>query len=174
MPRRHKNKYHARVKCHRSRETLTSQEAQTSAAAPEEGFSSSSPASGDHQELQGAMAPSSPDAGPFCTGSDEGAQGPEEESVGASQAAPATQITRKDPPTPKASMLVGFLLDKYPKQQPLTQNTLLKVIGGHALPLTQRDLAYEQLLSTSAVLKAEGIPDCDRRHGTLREAETSF
>ncbi|XP_043753404.1 melanoma-associated antigen B4-like [Cervus elaphus] len=75
------------------------------------------------------MAPSSPDAGPFCTGSDEGAQGPEEESVGASQAAPATQITRKDPPTPKASMLVGFLLDKYPKQQPLTQNTLLKVVS---------------------------------------------
>ncbi|XP_043315706.1 LOW QUALITY PROTEIN: melanoma-associated antigen B4-like [Cervus canadensis] len=97
--------------------------------AQEQGFSSSSPASGDHQELRGAMAPSSPDAGPFCTGSDEGAQGPEEESVGASQAAPATQITRKDPPTPKASMLVGFLLDKYPKQQPLTQNTLLKVVS---------------------------------------------
>ncbi|XP_043753399.1 melanoma-associated antigen B17-like [Cervus elaphus] len=97
--------------------------------AQEQGFSSSSPASGDHQELQGAMAPSSPDAGPFCTGSDEGAQGPEEESVGASQAAPATQSTRKDPLTPKASMLVGFLLDKYPKQQPLTQNTLLKVVS---------------------------------------------
>ncbi|KAB0338936.1 hypothetical protein FD755_025099 [Muntiacus reevesi] len=88
-----------------------------------------SPATGDHQVLQGAMAPSSPDAGPFCTGSDEGAQGPEEESVGASQAAPATQSTRKDPLTTKASMLEGFLLDKYPKQQPVTQNTLLKVVS---------------------------------------------
>ncbi|CAI9180289.1 unnamed protein product [Rangifer tarandus platyrhynchus] len=94
-----------------------------------QGFSSSSPATGDHQELQGAVAPSSPDAGPFCTGSDEGAQGPEEESVGASQAAPATQSTRRDPVTTKASMLVGFLLDKYPKQQPITQNALLKVVS---------------------------------------------
>ena len=51
------------------------------------GFFLSSPATGDHQELQGAMAPSSPDAGPSCTGSDEGAQGPEKESAGASKAA---------------------------------------------------------------------------------------
>ena len=55
------------------------------------GFSPSSPATGNHQELQGAMACSSPDAGPSCAGSDEGAQGPGEESAGASQAAPATQ-----------------------------------------------------------------------------------
>ena len=45
------------------------------------------PCTGDHQELQGAMAPSSLDAGPSCAGSDEFAQGPEEESAGASKAA---------------------------------------------------------------------------------------
>ena len=75
------------------------------------------------------MAPSSPDAGPFCTGSEEGAQGSEEESVGASQAALATQSTRKDPLTTKASMLVGFLLEKYPNKQPIMQNALLKVVS---------------------------------------------
>ena len=57
------------------------------------------------------MAPSSPDAGPSCAGSDEGAQGPEEESAGASQAAPATQSPRKDPLPRKASMSVEFLLE---------------------------------------------------------------
>ena len=75
------------------------------------------------------MAPSSPDAGPSCTGSDEGAQGPEEESAGASKAAPATQSPRKDPLTRKASMLVEFLLDKYTKKEPVSQHALLKVIG---------------------------------------------
>ena len=74
------------------------------------------------------MAPSSPDAGVSCTGSDEGTQGTEEESAGSSQAAPATQSTRKDPLTRKASMLVEFLLDKYTKE-PITQHALLKVIS---------------------------------------------
>ena len=75
------------------------------------------------------MAPSSPDAGPSRAGSDEGAQGPEEKSSGASQAAPATQSTRKDPLTRKASMLVEVLLDKYTKKEPVSQHALLKVIG---------------------------------------------
>ncbi|MXQ99662.1 hypothetical protein E5288_WYG014801 [Bos mutus] len=42
-----------------------------------QGSPRSSPTAGDHQELQEAMAPSSPDAGPSCAESDEGAQGPE-------------------------------------------------------------------------------------------------
>ncbi|KAG5193406.1 hypothetical protein MJG53_019514 [Ovis ammon polii x Ovis aries] len=78
------------------------------------------PCTGDHQELQGAMAPSFPDAGPSCTGSDEGAQGPEEESADASKAAPATQSPRKDPLSRKASMLVEFLLEKYTKKEPIS------------------------------------------------------
>ncbi|KAG5193411.1 hypothetical protein JEQ12_019772 [Ovis aries] len=89
----------------------------------------SSPAAGDRQELQGAMAPSSPDAGPSCAGSDEGAQGPEEESAGASQAAPATQSTRKDPLARKARILVGFLLEKYTKKEPITQKALMKIVS---------------------------------------------
>ena len=75
------------------------------------------------------MACSSPDAGPSCAGSDEGAQGPEEESAGASQAAPATQSPRKDPLTRKDSMLVEFLLEKYTKKEPISQHALLKVVG---------------------------------------------
>ncbi|MXQ99512.1 hypothetical protein E5288_WYG016826 [Bos mutus] len=94
-----------------------------------QGSPPSSPATGDHQELQGAMAPSSPDAWPSCAGSDEGAQGPEEESAGASQAAPATQSPCIDPLTRKASMLLEFLLEKYTKKEPISQHTLLKVIG---------------------------------------------
>ena len=82
------------------------------------GFSLSSPAAGDRQGLQGAMAPSSPDAGPSCAGSDEGAQGLEEESAGASQAAPATQSTRKDPLARKARILVEFLLESTPRRSP--------------------------------------------------------
>ncbi|XP_027391144.1 melanoma-associated antigen B17-like [Bos indicus x Bos taurus] len=135
-------KYHARVKCHQVQgDTQCPQEAQTSAAAaPKEEFPSSpssvpqgsplsSPATGDHQELQEAMAPSSPDARPSCAGSDEGAQGPEEESAGASQAAPATQSPCIDPLTRKASMLVEFLLEKYTKKEPISQHALLKVVG---------------------------------------------
>ena len=75
------------------------------------------------------MAPSSPDAGPSCAGSDEGAQGPEEESAGASQAAPATQSTRKDPLARKARILVEFLLEKYTKKEPITQNALMKIVS---------------------------------------------
>ena len=75
------------------------------------------------------MAPSSPDAGPSCAGSDEGAQGPEEESAGASRAAPATQSTRKDPLARKASKPVEFLLEKDTKKEPIIQNALLKVVS---------------------------------------------
>ncbi|KAI4545591.1 hypothetical protein MG293_005857 [Ovis ammon polii] len=88
----------------------------------------SSPATEDHQELEGAMAPSSPDAGPSCAGS-EGAQGPEEESAGASQAAPATQSTRKDPLARKAKILVEILLEKYTKKEAITQNALMKTVS---------------------------------------------
>ena len=142
MPQRHKNKYHARVKFHQVQgDTQYPQEAQTSAAAaPKEECPSShssvpqasplnSSATGDHQELQGAMAPSSLDAGPSCAGSDEFAQGPEEESAGASKAAPATQSPLIDPLTRKTSMLVEFLLDKYTKKEPISQHALLKVVG---------------------------------------------
>ncbi|XP_070147242.1 melanoma-associated antigen B17-like [Ovis canadensis] len=139
MPRRHKNKSHARKKRHQVRGDT--QEAQASAAAaPKEecpsspssapqGSPLSSPAAGDRQELQGAMAPSYPDAGPSCAGSDEGAQGPEEESAGASQAAPATQSTRKDPLARKARILVEFLLEKYTKKEPITQKALMKIVS---------------------------------------------
>ena len=75
------------------------------------------------------MACSSPDAGPSCAGSDEGAQGSEEESAGASQVAPATQSPRIDPLTRKASMLVEFLLEKYTKKEPISQHALMKVVG---------------------------------------------
>ncbi|XDA90233.1 hypothetical protein R6Z07F_019815 [Ovis aries] len=121
MPCRHKNKSRACRKQPPGRGDT--QEAQASAAAaPKEecpssptsaqkGSPLSSPAAGDRQELEGAMAPSYPDAGPSCAGSDECAQGPEEESAGASQAAPATQSTRKDPLARKARILVEFLLE---------------------------------------------------------------
>ena len=78
------------------------------------------PCTGDHQELQKAMAPRSPDAGHSCTGSDEGAQGPEEESAVASKAAPATQSPHKNPLTRRASMLVEFLLEKYTEKEPIS------------------------------------------------------
>ena len=134
MPRRHNNKYHAHVKRHQiQRDTQCPQEAKTSAAAAaeEEGPSSpssgpqgsppSSPAAGESQKLQGALATSSPDAGASSAGSDEGAQGPEEESAGASQAALATQSILNDPLTRKASMLVEFLLEKYGTKEPMTE-----------------------------------------------------
>ena len=142
MPRGHNNKYHALVKRHQVRRyTQCPQEAQTSAAAAaeEEGPSSpssgpqgsppSSPAAGESQKLQGALATSSPDAGASCAGSDEGAQGPDQESTGASQAALATQSIRNDPLTRKASMLVEFQLEKYGKKEPIMQNTLRTVIN---------------------------------------------
>jgi hypothetical protein len=70
------------------------------------------------------MVPSSPDAGPSCAGSDAGAQGPEEGSAGASQAAP-----RKDLLARKARILVEFLLEKYTKKEPITQNALMKIVS---------------------------------------------
>ena len=75
------------------------------------------------------MAPSSPDARPSCAASDEGVQGPEEESAGASQEAPATQSTHKDPLARKARILVEFLLEKYTKKQSITQNALMKIVS---------------------------------------------
>ena len=96
------------------------------------------------------MAPNSPDADASCAGSDEGAQGPEEESAGASQAAPATQSTLKDPLTRKASMLVEFLLEKYTKKEPIMQKALLKVINRkyshHFLEILRRAPKYMALV----------------------------
>ncbi|KAG5193427.1 hypothetical protein JEQ12_019788 [Ovis aries] len=138
MPRRHKNKSHAWGKRHQVRRNTQVAQASAAAAPKEECPSSpssahqgsplSSPATEDHQELQGTMAPSSPDAGPSCAGS-EGAQGPEEESAGASQAAPATQSTRKDPLARKAKILVEILLEKYTKKEAITQNALMKTVS---------------------------------------------
>ena len=97
MPRNHRNKHHARGKCHQVEGDT--QEAQASAAAAPgeecpsspssapQGSPPSSPAAGDHQELQGAVAPSSPVAEASWAGSEEGAQGPEEESADAARAA---------------------------------------------------------------------------------------
>ena len=75
------------------------------------------------------MAPSSPDARPSCAASDEGVQGPEEESAGASQEAPATQSTRKDPLARKARILVEFLLEKYTRKEPIMQSALMKIVS---------------------------------------------
>ncbi|XP_061264810.1 melanoma-associated antigen B17-like [Bos javanicus] len=163
MPQRHRKKYHARVKCHQVQGDIRCpQEAQPRAAAapkkkcPSSPFSvpqgsrPSSPATGDHQELQEAMAPSSPDAGPSCAGSDEGVQGPKEENAGASQAAPATQSPQIDPLTRKASMLVEFLLEKYTKKEPILQHALLKVIGSkyrqHILEILRRASKHMELV----------------------------
>ncbi|ELR45993.1 Melanoma-associated antigen B18 [Bos mutus] len=139
MPRKHKNKQHARGKCHQVQGDT--QEVQASAAAaPEEectscpssapqGSPPSSPAAADHQELQGAMAPSSPIAEASCAGSEEGAQGPEEESAYAARAALLARSIRKDPLMRKASLVMDFLLERYTKKEPITQNGMLEVIG---------------------------------------------
>ncbi|XP_055293518.1 melanoma-associated antigen B4-like [Moschus berezovskii] len=108
MPRKHKNKSHARGK--RQQVQGNPQEAQASAAA-----------------APGEERPSSPSSAP--QGSDEGAQGPEEERVDAAQAARFAQSIRKDPLIRKASMVMDFLLEKYTKKEPITQNALLKVVG---------------------------------------------
>ncbi|XP_065772749.1 melanoma-associated antigen B4-like [Muntiacus reevesi] len=139
MPRKHKNKSHAHGKRHQVQGEAQEPQASAAAAPGEERPSSpssvpqgsppSSPASGDPQELQGAMAPSCPDAGPSCAGSDEGAQGPEEESEDAAQSALVVRSFRRDPLNRKASMLVEFLLEKYNKKEPITQNALKKVIS---------------------------------------------
>ena len=139
MPRKHKNKHHAHGKCHQVREDT--QEAQASAAAaPGEEFPSSpfsvpqgsprsSSAAGNRQELQGAMAPSSPDAEASCAGSDQGAQGPKEESADAARAALLARSIRKDPLMRKASTVMDFLLERYTKKEPITKNAMLNVIG---------------------------------------------
>ena len=75
------------------------------------------------------MAASSPDVGPSHTGSDEGAQGPEEESAGASQVVPVMESTLNDPLASKAKMLVEFLLEKYTKKEFITQKALMKVVS---------------------------------------------
>uniref|UniRef100_A0A8C6D5D1 MAGE domain-containing protein n=1 Tax=Moschus moschiferus TaxID=68415 RepID=A0A8C6D5D1_MOSMO len=103
-------------------------EAQASATAAPGEECPSSPSSAP-QGSPPTMAPSSPDAGPSCAGSDEGAQGPEEESEGASQAAPTTQSTHKDPLARKVSMMVEFLLEKHGKKEPIMQNALMKVVS---------------------------------------------
>ncbi|CAI9180290.1 unnamed protein product, partial [Rangifer tarandus platyrhynchus] len=139
MPRRHKNKYHAHGKRHQVRGDTQEAQASAAAAPGEECPSSSSsalqgsppitPDTGNHQELQGAMAPSSPDAGPTSVGSDEGAQGPEEESAGGSQVVPVMEGTLKDPLAGKAKMLVEFMLEKYTKKEPITKKALMKVVS---------------------------------------------
>ena len=93
------------------------------------GFSLSSPAAGDRQELQGAMAPRSPDAEASCAGADQGAQGPKEESADAARAALLARSIRKDPLMRKASTVMDFLLERYTKKEPITKNAMLNVIG---------------------------------------------
>ena len=139
MPRKHKNKQHAHGKRHQVQGDT--QEAQASAAAAPgeecpsspssapQGSPPSSPAAGDGQELQGAMAPSSPVAEASWAGSEEGAQGPEEESADAARAALLARSIRKDPLMRKASMVMDFLLERYTKKEPITQNGMLNVIG---------------------------------------------
>ncbi|XP_027391140.1 melanoma-associated antigen B4-like [Bos indicus] len=139
MPRKHKNKNHAHGK--RYQVQGDTQEAQASAAAApgEECLSSpsfvpqvssqSSVAAGNHQELQGAMAPSSTVAEASCAGSEEGTQGPKEESADAAQAALVTRSIRKDTLIKKASMVMDFLLERYIMKEPITQDAMLEVIG---------------------------------------------
>ena len=75
------------------------------------------------------MAPSSPIAEASCAGSEEGAQGPEEESADAARAALLARSIRKDPLMRKASLVMDFLLERYTKKEPITQNGMLNVIG---------------------------------------------
>ena len=82
------------------------------------------------QELQGAVAPSSPVAEASWAGSEEGAQGPEEESADAARAALLARSIRKDPLTRKASMVMDFLLERYTKKEPITQNSMLRSSAG--------------------------------------------
>ncbi|CAI9180284.1 unnamed protein product, partial [Rangifer tarandus platyrhynchus] len=132
-----------------------------------QGSPPSSPAAGDPQELQGAMAPSSPDAGPSCAGSDEGAQGPEEESADAAQSALVVRSFRRDPLNRKASMLVEFLLEKYNKKEPIAQNALMKIISskykGHFPEILRR--ASERLELVFGLELKE--VDCSRNIYTL-------
>ncbi|KAJ1058117.1 hypothetical protein K5549_015624 [Capra hircus] len=139
MPRKHKSKHHAHGKRHQVQGDTQEAQASAAAAPGEECLSSpssvpqgsplGSPAAGNRQELQGAMAPSSPDAEASCAGSDQGAQGPEEESADAAQAALLARSICKDPHIGKASMVMDFLLERYTKKEPITQNAMLNVIG---------------------------------------------
>ncbi|XP_061263777.1 melanoma-associated antigen B4-like [Bos javanicus] len=139
MLRKHKNKHHARGKCHQVEGDTQEAQASAAAAPGEEGPSSpssapqgsppSSLAAGDCQELQGAMAPSSPVAEASWAGSEEGAQGPEDEIPDAGRAALVTRSVCKDPLMRKASMVMDFLLERYTKKEPITQNAMLKVIS---------------------------------------------
>ncbi|XP_052518728.1 melanoma-associated antigen B18-like [Budorcas taxicolor] len=74
------------------------------------------------------MAPSSPDAEASCAGPDQGSQGPKEESADAAQADLVARGICKDPLMGKASMVVDFLLERYTKKEPITQNAMLNVI----------------------------------------------
>ena len=76
------------------------------------------------------MAPSSPVAEASCAGSEEGAQGPKEESAYAAQAALLAWSIRKDPLMRKASMVMDFLLERYTKKEPITQNSMLRSSAG--------------------------------------------
>ena len=75
------------------------------------------------------MAPSSPVAEASCAGTEEGAQGPKKESADAAREDLVTRSIRKDPLMRKASMVMDFLLERYTKKEPITQNAMLKVIG---------------------------------------------
>uniref|UniRef100_A0A8B9X533 MAGE domain-containing protein n=1 Tax=Bos mutus grunniens TaxID=30521 RepID=A0A8B9X533_BOSMU len=126
MPRRHKSKSHARGKCQQVWGGHSGGPGQCCCSP--KGAVPLLPSSAPQGSLP-TMVPSSPDAGPSCAGSDEGAQGPEEESAGASQEAPATQNTHKDPLARKARILVEFLLEKYTKKEPITQSALMKIVS---------------------------------------------
>ncbi|KAM7225830.1 hypothetical protein CapIbe_023807 [Capra ibex] len=108
MPRKHKNKHHVHGKCHQVQGNP--EEAQASAAA-----------------APGEEFPSSPSFVP--QGSDQGAQGPKEESADAARAALLARSIRKDPLMRKASMVMDFLLERYTKKEPITKNAMLNVIG---------------------------------------------
>ncbi|XP_029095717.1 melanoma-associated antigen B4-like [Monodon monoceros] len=148
MPRRRRNKRHARKRRHQAqRETQSLKGAQATeeavaAAAAEEieespsspasvsrDTSPSSPAAGTHQEPQGAPATTSRDAGVSCPGSEEGAQSQDEKSAGTSQAAPSTRRSCRDPLSRKSTMFVEFLLEKYITKEPILQAALLKTLN---------------------------------------------
>ncbi|XP_027391152.1 melanoma-associated antigen B4-like [Bos indicus x Bos taurus] len=139
MPRKHKNKHHARGKCHQvqgdTQEAQASdpgapgEECPSSPSSVPQGSPPSSLAAGDCQELQGAMAPSSPVAEASCAGTEEGAQGPKKESADAAREDLVTRSIRKDPLMRKASMVMDFLLERYTKKESITQNAMLNVIG---------------------------------------------
>ncbi|XP_014422494.2 melanoma-associated antigen B4 isoform X1 [Camelus ferus] len=141
MPRGRKSKCRARIKRHQARlETQNLQGARATEAAAAEGETPSSPSSvsqgsppsspaaGTSQQPEGAVAPSSPEAGGACSGSEQGAQS-QEERASASQAACSAQSSLRDPLTRKACKLMQFLLEKYKTNEPITQTALLKIVN---------------------------------------------